>query len=163
MAASEPSAPATVVDGLASFYGGKFHGRPTASGEKHDKAVFTAASNHFPLGSMLAVMRPANGLCVIVRVNDRMHRRQRARIVDISRGAADYLEMLKAGVVRVRVAPLRDDWRQRGGAACGDAFVPCPGCAAAAESAAAAGEAGNLGYNPETITILKPDTGLSHQ
>ena len=68
-----------VREGLASFYGGKFHGRRTASGERFDKKKFSAASNHFPLGTWLAVRRQESGQCAVVRVNDHMRRRQQHR------------------------------------------------------------------------------------
>jgi len=115
---------AAIVDGLASFYSNRFHGRKTASGERFDKKQFTAASNHFPLGSHVAVWRPGSELCVIVRINDRMHPRQRGgRVIDLSAAAADYLEMLKEGIVQVRIAHLPDNWRQRGPQACSDAVA----------------------------------------
>ena len=114
----------SIVDGLASFYSSRFSGRKTATGERFDRKQFTAASNHFPLGSDVAVLRPASGLCVIVRINDRMHHRQRGgRVIDLSAAAADYLEMLKEGIVQVRLAHLPDNWRERGPQACSEAFV----------------------------------------
>ncbi len=94
------------LSGSASFYGGDFHGRRTATGEVFDARRFTAASNRFPLGSWVAVRRLDNGRCAIVKVNDRMHSRHRRRVIDISRGAAEHLDMIKAGVVLVRVALL---------------------------------------------------------
>ena len=117
--------PADLIDddlpglhGQASFYGSGFQGRRTATGERFDVRQFTAASNHFPLGTRLAVRRVDKDLCVIVKVNDRMHTRHRKRIIDVSRGAAEYLGMLRAGVVFVRVAPVSG-----GGAnACATAF-----------------------------------------
>lgn len=153
------------MEGLASYYGGKFHGRKTASGERYDKTQFSAASNRFPIGTRVAVLRPVNGLCVIVRINDRMHRRHRVRVIDVSKGAADYLEMLKAGVVKVRVAPLRADWLQRGPLACADAFAPenCPDCGRPQESGAAVGDPADVEYNPAGIVTLRSETGLSAQ
>jgi len=151
--ADAPPPAADVVEGLASFYASKFHGRKTASGEIFDKTEFTAASNRFPMGSRVAVLRPANGLCVVVRINDRMHRRHRARIIDLSKAAADYLEMLQAGVVKVRVALLDESLQARGHLACAEAF--------GAHSGDAADEAGDVGYNPGETIILRPDTGIS--
>ncbi|WP_205201033.1 septal ring lytic transglycosylase RlpA family protein [Azonexus hydrophilus] len=121
-----------VREGLASFYGGKFHGRRTASGERFDKKKFSAASNHFPLGTWLAVRRPESGQCAVVRVNDRMSRRQQHRIVDLSKGAADYLGMLRAGISQVQVVALAADFEARWQAAapeektasCHAAFAP---------------------------------------
>lgn len=95
------------MHGAASFYGSGFQGRRTATGERFDVQRFTAASNHFPLGSMVAVRRLDNGRCAIVKVNDRMHTKHRRRVIDVSRGAAEYLDMIRAGVVLVRVAALK--------------------------------------------------------
>lgn len=100
------SAGAQIHEGVASYYGGKFHGRRTASGEKFDKHRHSAASNHFPLGTWLAVRRSENGPCTVLRVNDRMSLRQHGRIVDVSKSAATHLGMLRAGISRVQVAVL---------------------------------------------------------
>lgn len=131
--------PAEILDagmvglhGQASFYGRGFQGRKTATGERFDFQGFTAASNHFPLGTMVAVRRVDNDRCAIVKVNDRMHAKHRRRVIDVSYGVADYLEMIRAGVVMVRVAPLPKDWQALGLSACRGAFdaeKECPGCA----------------------------------
>jgi len=157
MVAVADSAPRPVdaVEGLASFYASKFHGRKTASGEIFDKTSFTAASNRFPLGSQVAVLRPANGLCVVVRINDRMHRRQRARIIDLSKAAADYLEMLQAGVVKVRVVLLDESLQARGHLACSDAFAD-----PARENADMVGVDGDVGYNSSGMINLGPGPGI---
>ena len=85
--------------GLASWYGRKFHGRPTASGEIYDMYGMTAAHRTMPLPSYALVRNPANGREVVVRINDRgpFHRE---RIIDLSYAAA-----LKLGVLR-GVAPV---------------------------------------------------------
>ena len=101
----------TGLHGSASFYGQDFHGRRTATGETFDLRGFTAASNHFPLGSWVAVRRLDNSRCAIVKVNDRMHSRHRRRIIDVSRAVAEYLDMIRAGVVLVRVVPLKGSLR----------------------------------------------------
>ncbi|MBS4017376.1 MAG: septal ring lytic transglycosylase RlpA family protein [Dechloromonas sp.] len=155
-AVAEAPSPVAMVEGLASYYGSKFHGRRTASGEVFDKTVFSAASNRFPLGSHVAVLRPSNGLCVVVRINDRMHRRHRARVIDISKSAADYLEMLQAGVVKVKVALLDESLQARGHLACADAFA-----SPARENADAVGVGGDVGYNPSGMINLGPSPGIS--
>ncbi len=99
------------LHGSASYYGRDFHGRRTATGETFDARGFTAASNRFPLGSRVAVRRLDNSRCAIVLVNDRMHGKHRQRIIDVSRAVAEYLDMIRAGVVLVRVAPLKDSDR----------------------------------------------------
>ncbi len=130
--------PAEIIDsdtlglhGSASFYGQGFQGRKTSTGERFDVRKFTAASNHFPLGSMVAVRRLDNDLCAIVKVNDRMHSKHRQRVIDVSRGVAEYLDMVRAGVILVRVAALRSGWKEQGQAACQAAFElekDCTGC-----------------------------------
>lgn len=110
--------------GHASFYGRGFQGRKTATGERFDVKQFTAASNRFPLGTMLAVRRLDNDRCAIVKVNDRMHAKHRKRIIDVSRGVAEYLNMIRAGVVFVSVAPLKKGWQDGDAGSCHAAFEP---------------------------------------
>ena len=115
--------------GSASFYGNGFQGRRSASGERFDVRSFTAASNHFPLGSWVAVQRLDSGRCAIVKVNDRMHAKHQRRIIDVSRSVASYLDMIRAGVVMVRVAPLKSI--ERAAKHCQAAFEEtdtCPEC-----------------------------------
>jgi rare lipoprotein A len=128
--------PADILDddghglhGKASFYGKGFHGRKTSTGERYDIKQFTAASNRFPLGSLVAVRRVDNDRCAIVKVNDRMHARHRQRVIDVSHSVAEYLGMLRAGVVFVRVAPLKA--KSSAADACRAAFEveeSCPSC-----------------------------------
>lgn len=117
------------LHGDASFYGHGFTGRRTATGERFDPRRFTAASNRFPLGSRVAVLRPDNGRCAVVKVNDRMHRKHRRRIIDVARGVAEHLGMLRAGVVAVRVMPLPVNWSGQGEAACRAVFAEAADCA----------------------------------
>ncbi|MGH9861564.1 MAG: septal ring lytic transglycosylase RlpA family protein, partial [Candidatus Acidiferrales bacterium] len=58
-------------EGLASWYGIRFHGRLTANGEIYDMYAPTAAHLTLPLGSLVRVTNPANGLSKVVRINDR--------------------------------------------------------------------------------------------
>lgn len=92
--------------GKASFYGAKFQGRKTATGEIFNNKLFTAASNLLPLGSLVIVKRPDTNLCVVVKVNDRMHPKHRARVIDVSHSAAKYLDMVRDGVVKVQIMPI---------------------------------------------------------
>lgn len=93
--------------GLASWYGRKFHGRPTASGEVYNMYGMTAAHKTMPLPSYARVRNPANGREIIVRINDRgpFHG---SRIIDLSYAAAARLGTLK-GVVPVEVERLTHD------------------------------------------------------
>jgi rare lipoprotein A len=87
--------------GLASWYGRKFHGQPTSSGEPYDMYAMTAAHKTMPVPSYARVRNPANGREVIVRVNDRgpFHP---DRVIDLSYTAALRLGVL-AGVAMVEV------------------------------------------------------------
>lgn len=88
--------------GIASYYGDEFHGRSTASGEKYDKTAFTAAHKEFPFGTMVRVTRLDTKQSVTVKVNDRGPY-IKGRIVDLSKAAADKLDMVKEGHVEVKV------------------------------------------------------------
>lgn len=113
--------------GHASFYGHGFQGRKTSTGERFDVRQFTGASNRFPLGTRVAVRRLDDGRCAIVKINDRMQA-HRKRVIDVSHSAAEYLGMLRAGVVLVRVAPLKAGSAGRGDTACQAAFDAGEGC-----------------------------------
>lgn len=88
--------------GIASWYGEEFHGRPTASGEVFDMYDLTAAHRVMPLGTHLKVTHLDNGKAVIVRINDRGPF-VRGRILDLSYGAAQVLEMTRTGTAPVRI------------------------------------------------------------
>jgi rare lipoprotein A len=88
-------------EGLASWYGRKFHGRPTASGEPYDMYAMTAAHKTLPIPSYARVTNRANGRSVIVRVNDRGPF-VKGRIIDLSYTAALKLDLLR-GVSAVTV------------------------------------------------------------
>ncbi len=87
--------------GLASWYGRKFHGRDTATGEPYDMYAMTAAHRTMPLPSYARVRNPANGREVIVRVNDRGPFHD-DRVIDLSYTAALKLGLL-GGVAPVEV------------------------------------------------------------
>lgn len=91
--------------GMASWYGDQFHGRPTATGERFDMNALTAAHKTLPLPGLVEVTNLANGRRVVVRVNDRGPFVD-GRIIDLSRGAADALDLRRAGVGEVRVRYL---------------------------------------------------------
>src|SRR5690606_13032527 len=95
-----------VERGKASWYGGRFHGRRTASGERFDKHALTAAHRRLPFGTTVRVTNRRNGRSVTVRINDRGPFGRRGRIIDLSEAAARRLDMLRAGVVPVVVEVL---------------------------------------------------------
>ncbi len=96
-----------VQTGLASWYGRKFHGRATASGEPYDMYAMSAAHKTMPLPSYARVRNPANGREVIVRVNDRGPFVD-GRIIDLSYTAALRLGVLN-GIAPVEVRRLTHD------------------------------------------------------
>ena len=95
-----------VEEGLASFYGNKFHGRKTSNHEIYDMYAFSAAHRTLPLPCFVRVTNLANGKSVVVRVNDRgpFHS---GRIIDLSYAAAAKLGFVRQGTARVEVRALR--------------------------------------------------------
>lgn len=93
--------------GLASWYGGKFHRRRTASGELFDMRALTAAHPTLPFGSLVCVRSKVNGRTVVVRINDRGPHTGK-RVIDLSRAAADALGMIGLGLKPVELFALPD-------------------------------------------------------
>ena len=100
--------------GLASWYGDQFNGRPTATGERFDMHGLSAAHKTLPLPGLVEVTNLANGRRVVLRVNDRGPFVD-DRIIDLSRGAAEALDLLNRGVGEVRVRYLGRAPRLGGG------------------------------------------------
>jgi rare lipoprotein A len=88
--------------GVASWYGGSFHGKQAANGELFDMEGLTAAHRTLPLGSVVRVVNLANGKYLHVRITDRGPYVNN-RILDLSRGAAARLGMVEGGLSHVRV------------------------------------------------------------
>jgi rare lipoprotein A len=88
--------------GTASWYGGDFQGKATASGEPYDMYQLTAAHLTLPLGSHVRVTNLRNGKAVVVRINDRGPIVP-GRIIDLSYGAARVLGVKARGLQRVRL------------------------------------------------------------
>lgn len=91
--------------GIASFYSNKFNGRKTASGEIFSQQKFTAAHNSLPLGTYVRVTNLRNKRTVIVKINDRLHARNK-RLIDLTRAAAQKLGFIKSGLTRVKIEVL---------------------------------------------------------
>src|SRR5258706_9690984 len=88
--------------GLASWYGRKFHGKPTSSGERYDMYAMTAAHTILPIPSYARVTNLSNGRSVVVRVNDRGPFHADA-IIDLPYSAAYKLASVNAGSAQVEV------------------------------------------------------------
>jgi len=92
--------------GIASWYGGGFHGRPTARGDIYDQFKMTAAHRLLPLGSVVRVTNAENGRRVEVLINDRGPF-IRGRIIDLSYAAAEQLGGLDPGTLPVVVEVIK--------------------------------------------------------
>jgi rare lipoprotein A len=96
------------LSGRVSYYHDSLAGNHTANGEVYDPQALTCASRDLPFGTLIRVVRPDTGAFVIVRVNDRgPWGRRRPRILDLSRAAAEALDMIRAGVIEVRAEVVR--------------------------------------------------------
>ncbi|MBH0112389.1 septal ring lytic transglycosylase RlpA family protein [Novosphingobium sp. YJ-S2-02] len=94
--------------GRASYYGARFAGNPTASGEIFDPEAMTAAHRTLPFGTQVQVTNPANGESVVVTINDRgpFHGN---RVIDLSKAAARELGLIRRGSGVVELALLADN------------------------------------------------------
>ncbi|MFL9814354.1 septal ring lytic transglycosylase RlpA family protein [Stutzerimonas sp. VN223-3] len=101
--------------GTASWYGTKFHGQPTANGEKYDLYGMSAAHKTLPLPSYVRVTNLDNGKAVVLRVNDRGPFYS-DRIIDLSFAAAKKLGYAETGTARVKVEGIDPEqwWAERG-------------------------------------------------
>ena len=108
-AAQSYSAPAGEMfkqEGIASWYGPEFDGRPTASGEIFNSTLLTAAHQTLPLGTILLVTNRHNNRQVAVKVNDRGPF-VASRIIDVSKAAAEQLDMLVTGTAPVLIEAIQ--------------------------------------------------------
>ncbi len=92
-------------EGIASWYGKKFHGRQTANGEKYDMYGMTAAHKTLPFNTIVEVLNLDNGKKTVVRINDRGPF-VKGRIIDLTKSAAKELDMIASGTARVRLRVL---------------------------------------------------------
>jgi len=99
--------PASALIGIASWYGARHQGRPTATGEMFDMGRLTAAHRTLPLGTRARITNLENGRSVEVLINDRGPARS-GRIVDLSAQAATVLGMRARGLARVMIQPIAD-------------------------------------------------------
>jgi rare lipoprotein A (peptidoglycan hydrolase) len=93
------------LQGVASWYGGKFNGRRTASGEVYNMYAMTACHPTLPFGTIVRVVDRASHRSVVVRINDRGYLYDH-RIMDLSYGAAKRLKMVRPGLAEVELHVL---------------------------------------------------------
>jgi rare lipoprotein A len=96
---------AQTITGVASWYGPGFHGRTTANGERYDMHGLTAAHKTLAFGTEVKVTNSTNGKAVIVRINDRGPF-VGSRIIDLSKKAAEAIDMIGPGTAAVTVQVL---------------------------------------------------------
>ncbi len=89
--------------GLASFYSESYNGKKTANGEIYNSSDYTAAHKKLPFGTKVKVTNLSNGKTVKVRINDRGPFIA-GRIIDLTRAAARKIDMVNAGVVKVKIS-----------------------------------------------------------
>jgi rare lipoprotein A len=102
---SQAHAQESVLSGVASWYGPGFHGRQTANGERYNMNDMTAAHKSLKFGTRVKVTNQTNGLSVVVRINDRGPYIG-SRIIDLSKSAAQALDMIGPGTASVIVEVL---------------------------------------------------------
>ena len=101
------------IRGVASWYGGVFNGRKTASGEVYDMYAMTACHPSLPFGSIVRVVNVHNHRAVVVRITDRGDLVEEGRIIDLSYGAARKLGMTESGLAKVDLQVLSLGKQQR--------------------------------------------------
>ena len=92
--------------GKASYYSNKFQGKKMANGDRYRKGKLTAAHKTLPFGTKVKVTNQQNGKTVKVKITDRGPH-VRGRIVDLSRAAANRIDMVEAGTVPVKLKVIR--------------------------------------------------------
>lgn len=92
--------------GVASYYSDKYQGKRTSSGEIFDQDKLTAAHLSYNLGTIVRVKNLMNRKTVIVRINDRLTN-PNGRIIDLSKKAAETLDMITSGIAKVQVDVLK--------------------------------------------------------
>lgn len=95
-----------VETGVASWYGPGFHGKSTANGERYDQSDRTAAHRTLQMPAIVRVTNLENGMSTVVRVNDRGPF-ARSRVIDLSRAAAQELDIVRNGTAQVRIDQLQ--------------------------------------------------------
>ncbi|MCX6150545.1 MAG: septal ring lytic transglycosylase RlpA family protein [Ignavibacteriales bacterium] len=102
--------PSKTTTGTASYYGKKFNGKKTASGEMYNMFDLSASHKTYPLGTKVRITNLKNYKSIVLIINDRMPARNN-RMIDLSYGAAKELDMLKSGLAEVKIEVL--EWGKK--------------------------------------------------
>ena len=97
-----------ISTGVVSWYGDKFHGRKTASGERYDKHELTAAHKSLPFGTKVKVTNIRNGKSVVVEINDRGPY-AKSRVLDLSQAAFSEIGHTNTGVMQVEYEIIKGE------------------------------------------------------
>ena len=97
-----------ISTGVVSWYGDKFHGRKTASGERYDKHELTAAHKSLPFGTKVKVTNIRNGKSVVVEINDRGPY-AKSRVLDLSQAAFSEIGHTNTGVMQVEYEIIKSE------------------------------------------------------
>lgn len=148
-------------EGLASWYGHPYHGRPTSSGEIYNMYNLTAAHRTLPFGTEVRVHDLENGREVSVRINDRGPFVE-GRIIDLSYAAAQAIQMVGPGMARVRLEILNADLVAGPGATPG-IFAVQVGAFREQTNAARLKARIEQSFSPVTIQSFDRGDGLFHR
>ena len=97
-----------ISTGVVSWYGDKFHGRKTASGERYDKHELTAAHKSLPFGTKVKVTNIRNGKSLVVEINDRGPY-AKSRVLDLSQAAFSEIGHTNTGVMQVEYEIIKSE------------------------------------------------------
>ncbi len=143
-----PESDGFVEEGLASWYGSKFHGRLTSNGERFDMYALSAAHKHLPIPTYVEVTNLNNGRSIILRVNDRGPF-YGDRVLDLSWAAAAKLGFAEQGTAPVRIVAL-------------DPQVPAPASIGSSDTVARV-SVENTGQTPSASAPLGEPLGQSDE
>lgn len=143
------------IHGIASWYGHPFHGQRTSNGEVYDMHAMTAAHRTLPFQTVVRVHNLDNGRKTRVRVNDRGPF-VKGRIIDLSRAAADEINMVGPGTARVRLEILRIETVIESLAIQVGSFIQEP--RAQALKRKLEGD-----YDPVTVSLFRTPRGVFHR
>lgn len=94
-----------VQTGIATYYSDAFQGRYTSCGEKYDYTLYTAAHANLPFQTLVKVTNLSNNISVVVKINDRCPNYSN-RILDLSKAAANKLNIINSGIANVKIEVL---------------------------------------------------------
>jgi rare lipoprotein A len=148
--------------GMASWYGKKFHGRKTSSGETYNMYAMTAAHKTLPIPVYVRVKNLTNGRSIVVKVNDRGPFIT-GRIIDLSYSAAQKLDIIGTGTARVEINTLASGQSASASAVAAPVVRTIPLADKAAEEVPLFIQVGSFGEEFNAINLLRDLLDLNEQ